>query len=90
MPASPARAASIVAFNASKLVWLAISAISRTTVLIRSAAVASDRIVSRAALPFDAASCDTVLACSTCDDTPWIEAASCSLAAATIWTFRNA
>ena len=47
-PASPARAASIVAFSASRLVWLAMSAISRTTVLIRSPALASERIASRA------------------------------------------
>ena len=36
-PASPARAASIVAFSASSLVWLAMLRIRTTTSLIRSA-----------------------------------------------------
>ncbi|WP_234831219.1 hypothetical protein [Rhodopseudomonas palustris] len=48
LPASPARAASIVALRASRLVWAAISSISCTMVPIRSVAVDRLPTVSRA------------------------------------------
>lgn len=43
-PTSPARAASIVAFNASGLVYRAIMAINWTTLLIRSSAAAGPAV----------------------------------------------
>ena len=64
-PASPARAASIVAFSASRLVWLAISLISLTTSPIRvasadrSCTVAFVRSASATALRATLADCAT-------------------------------
>jgi len=54
LPASPARADSIVALRARRLVWLAIAWISWTTVPIRSAESDSARISAsvRDASPF--------------------------------------
>ena len=86
LPASPARAASMVAFNASRLVWDAMSLMRATTSPMRSAAAerASTMVLvriasSEAALEIRAASV-TCRAISPMDDD------SSSAAAATVWT----
>ena len=86
LPASPARAASMVALSASRLVWLAMSLISFTTSPILSAASARLRTC-----PFvRSASAAALLAMSadwpTCRLISAIDPDSCSVAAATVCT----
>ena len=89
-PASPARAASIVAFSASRLVCEAMSAISFTTSPMRAAAVESCAIVWSVELACAAASDATLALCSTWRAISWIEAESSSAAVATVCTFDEA
>ena len=91
LPASPARAASIVAFSASRLVWLAMSLIRLTTSPIFSAAIgqagddlgwsAPPRRRPHAAYPTTSATCRPI---------SLIEAESSSAADATVWTLPDA
>jgi hypothetical protein len=90
LPASPARAASIVALSASRLVWPAMSLISLSTSPIFCAASARPRIVwlvRSASLTARPAIC--------AEDDAWrpispIEALSSSAAEATVWTLTVA
>jgi len=84
LPASPARAASIVAFNASRLVWLAMSLISATTVLILVTVSDSLRIRSVDCAASTSARSATLRACSTRLPISVIDADNCSAALATV------
>ena len=89
-PDSPARAASMVAFSASRLVWLAIWLISDTTSPIFCAAAARlctrlfDCWPSFAALPTTLEACVSRRPISSIDDD------NSSAAAATVWTLSEA
>ena len=85
LPASPARAASMVALRARRLVWEAMSSISLRTTEIRSAAPTRALTVSSVRLASWEASSDAVAAWLTCWLISVIEAASSSDAAATVW-----
>ncbi len=64
-PASPARAASIVAFSARRLVWLAMDETRPTTSPIRAAARASASIVASVREAASTAEAERLAACST-------------------------
>ena len=89
-PASPARAASIVALSASRLVCSAMSLISRTTVPIFS--VAALRLSTSVLVAFacSVASLAILVLLSSWRPISWTEAASSSLAPATAWTLTVA
>ncbi|GJE68607.1 hypothetical protein CHKEEEPN_0123 [Methylorubrum podarium] len=89
-PASPARAASIVALSASRLVCPAIVAIIATTSPIRAAE--SERSRTRVAVcpASSTAACASVAEPSTCRPISCTEAPSSSAAAATVATFEAA
>ncbi len=86
-PASPARAASMVALSASRLVWLAIDEIRPTTSPMRDTASLSSRMC-----PAVPAASSTALRASAAEPETWrpiswTEAPSSSAAAATVPTF---
>ena len=89
-PASPARAASIVALSASRLVCSAISVISRTTSPMRPAASSSSLTVALVHSASPTALVAMVFDCATCRSISVTEAASSSAAEAMSRTFAEA
>ena len=88
LPASPARAASIVAFSASRLVCAAILEISPTTEPIRSAASSSERMVWLVRSVSATAERAISMPRAACWPISWIEFDSSSVAAtvrSTLW-----
>jgi len=90
LPASPARAASMVAFSASRLVCSAIVVIRVTTLPISSAASFSACTMVFADSALTLASVVVRSASATCRVISWIDADSCSAAAATVWALAEA
>ena len=90
LPASPARAASIVAFNASRLVLAAISPIMSATAPMRATWSFSASIVVRVSLPAATARPTIALDWATWLPISRIEALSCSAALATVCALANA
>ena len=90
LPASPARAASIVAFSASRLVLAAMSLIIFATSPMRLTCVFSASIVARASPPAATARPTTAVDWLICPPISRIEAESCSAALATVWALDSA
>src|SRR5450631_1483794 len=90
LPASPARAASMVALSARRLVWLAIAPIRRSTSPIFSAAEARLLTISVVFAALTTASSATPLENVTCRPISLTEEASSSVAVATVPTLAEA
>ena len=89
-PASPARAASMVALSASRLVWPAIAWISPTTSPMRLAALPSSDMVLTVRLDSATARPATSVDLVACEAISPIEAASSSIELATVVTLTEA
>jgi len=89
LPASPARAASMVALSASRLVWPAMSLISFTTSPILRAIWARLWIEALVRWAVATASLDMREERATCVVISATEAESCSAAVATVWTLAE-
>ena len=85
-PASPARAASMVAFSASRLVWLAMLAIRPTTSPIFWRASASARTMPSVRRASSTACPVILVECATCRAISAIDDDNSSAAVATVWT----
>ena len=90
LPASPALAASMVAFKAKRLVWLAMSLIKLTTSPILAAASTRPRTNSSVFWASSAALAAIWLACPTCEAISRLEADNSSEAAETVSTLAAA
>ena len=90
LPASPARAAPIVAFRASRLVLAAISPIMSATAPIRPTCSFSASMVARVSAPAATARPTIAVDWATWAPISWIEALSSSAALATVCALANA